>query len=125
MGLSRRPLPEVYAGCAFAERSNVHAGGGMAEEHARRARVEIAHTEDVSAVIPERAERRDSGIHNPCIYIVSRPGLWIPALAPLGRNDGGGFLWRAARELNLNCAGQLWLCGHLSLPRLRAGYMLI
>src|SRR5262245_8424287 len=37
------------------------------------------------------SEAREPGIHTPGIFWSSRPGLRIPALALLGRNDRGGF----------------------------------
>jgi hypothetical protein len=42
------------------------------------------------AVIPGRAEGAIPESIIPCISIIARQGLWIPALASLGRNDGKG-----------------------------------
>jgi hypothetical protein len=45
---------------------------------------------NTAAVIPDAAKRR-SAIHTPVFPQQSAPGLWIAALASLGRNDGGEF----------------------------------
>jgi hypothetical protein len=48
-------------------------------------------------VIPaKRAKLARAGIHNPGLHDADRQGVWIPALASLGRHDAEFFLYRLA-----------------------------